>query len=159
MFDDLLIALGIGVAKGVHDRNNDAMVAQGYRPNWRRRHVILWLFITTVIGIAALTLFLTHGLGLLQDVTEFDTHHGNTGLIDVAVLGSPLWIWGLRAYLRAERRWGGRVPGQIYQSRPLSTSTSVARVDDSPSISSQVVRPLVSLLVGLLLVALIALFL
>lgn len=108
--EELLLGAGIGLAKGIHDRNNDAMVADGVRPSWSRRHVVLTTFLWALAFLPVLLVVLLYGWIPLGWVVSFDQHHGNTGLIDLVVFTSPVWIWGIFAYRRAEARWGGRAP-------------------------------------------------
>lgn len=131
-FERFLLFFGLGLAKGVHDRTNDAMLQRGERVSWARRHVILSLFLWTLVGIPVVIEILLNGPTLLLWVAEFDRHHGNTGLIDLLVFTSPLWIWGITAYINAERRWA-RQPHSIIQPEYYDSQV----IDITPALSAR----------------------
>lgn len=111
--EDVLLGAGLGAASAVHSHTNDVMAAQGLRVPWPRRHPLLMTFIWMVVLTPLLFLGLYLGPTTALWVATFDQHHGNTGVIDLVIFTSPIWLWGISAYIRAEKRWKQQPPPRV----------------------------------------------
>lgn len=101
-----ILALAVGADVGLQHRRNEQALARGEYPSFWQRHPLLTYVLGAVVGVPVILVLLVFVVpGWMLGTVWLDQHLGNTGVIDLLGFTAFLWVPGLRAFIRAERRY------------------------------------------------------